>query len=348
MGNSVLSCANMIKKSKVAIFSDLHLGIYGNSEKWHEIALAWADWIVKELKRQKIKDILFLGDFFHNRSEISVQTIHVASIILDKLKEFNIIMIVGNHDAYYKNRSDVHSLGLMTGHSNITIVDNNLEIEAFDKKLLFVPWNTEIPDEQYDYIFGHFEIQNFKMNNFKVCDHGLQASDLFKRSKNIFSGHFHHRNTKGYKEGTIHYVGNTFPMDFSDVANEKGYYILDLESDSLEFSSNTVSPKFKKILFSKITEYKGVDFKNNVVKLIVDMDATEKQVIKVQNFIAKFKPFNFFTEYNAVNTSVDEVDDIDSIDLMDAMNEFIVNLKLEDKKAERVTKILKGLYERSK
>ena len=39
----------MIKKSKVAIFSDLHLGLYGNSEQWHEVALKWADWIVGEL-----------------------------------------------------------------------------------------------------------------------------------------------------------------------------------------------------------------------------------------------------------------------------------------------------------
>jgi metallophosphoesterase superfamily enzyme len=83
----------MIKKSKVAIFSDLHLGIYGNSTDWHDIALKWAGWIASDLKKKKIKDIFFLGDFFHNRSEISVQTVHVASLILEKLKDFNIFMI---------------------------------------------------------------------------------------------------------------------------------------------------------------------------------------------------------------------------------------------------------------
>lgn len=342
-----------ISKSKVAIFSDLHLGIYANSETWHGVALQWADWIVSDLKDKKIKDIFFLGDFFHNRSEISVQTIHVASQILEKLKDFNIIMIVGNHDAYYKNRADIHSLGLISGHQNITIVDKLLEIEAFDKKLLFVPWNTEIPDEKYDIIFGHFEIQNFKMNNFKVCDHGLMASELLKKTGFVFSGHFHNRNHKAYDKGNIQYVGNTFPMDFSDAENVKGYHILELEDFhyneyELEFFPNTVSPKFKKILMSKIKEYKKTDFENNTVKLVVDVDSTEKQVEKVQAYIAKFKPFQFHTEFNTVSVSIDDLEEIESVDLMDSMSEFVDSLKLDDKKQERINNIIKDLYAKNK
>ena len=339
----------MIKKSKVALFSDLHLGLYGNSESWHEIALNWVDWIVKELNKKKIKDIFFLGDFFHNRSEISVQTMHVASQILEKLESFNIIMIVGNHDAYYKNRADVHSLGLMHGHKNLTIVDKNLEVDAFGRKLLFVPWNAELSDGKFDYIFGHFEIQNFKMNNFKVCDHGLSAMDfLASKTDTVFSGHFHHRNTKKYNEGSIHYIGNTFPMDFADVGNTKGYHILDLNDGELEFFENTVSPKFKKILVSKLKSYTKVDFENNIVKLIVDIDATEKQVEKIQTYISKFKPFQFHTEYNTTTKSIDDVEEIDSIDLSDSIDEFIEQMKLEDEKEKRVEKIMKELYERYK
>lgn len=339
----------MLKKSKVAIFSDLHLGIYGNSESWHTIALNWADWIVSELNKHNLKDVFFLGDFFHNRSEISVQTIHVSSQILDKLSDFNIIMIVGNHDAYYKNRSDVHSLALLNGHKNLTIVDQKLTIEEFDKKLLFVPWNSELPDDKFDYVFGHFEIQNFKMNNFKVCDHGMSAMDfLASMTDTVFSGHFHNRNSKKYNEGQIHYVGNTFPMDFADSENTKGYHILDIEDGSLEFVENTVSPKFKKIQFSKIKEYKKIDFENNVVKLIVDVEATEKQIEKVQTYISKFKPFQFNTEYNTTTKTVDEVESIDSIDLMDSMEEFIGQLKLDDDKSKRIDKLMKNLYDRNR
>lgn len=339
----------MLKKSKVAIFSDLHLGLYGNSEQWHEIALKWADWIVTELTKKKIKDILFLGDFFHNRSEISVQTIHVASKILEKFEDFNMIMIVGNHDAYYKNRSDIHSLSLLNAHKNITIVDTNLVIDEFDKRLLFVPWNGEIPDEKFDYIFGHFEIMNFKMNNYKVCDHGMSAMDfLASKTDTVFSGHFHTRYSKKYNEGCIHYIGNTFPHDFNDYGNIKGYHTLDIEDGSLEFFENTVSPKFVKIFASKIKDYKKVDFENNVVKLIIDIDATDKQIEKIQTYVSKHKPFQFHTEYNIVTKTVDEVEEIDSIDLMDSIEEFIDQLKLEDKKNKRVEALMKDLYDRNK
>jgi len=305
--------------------------------------------MVKELKKKKIKDILFLGDFFHNRSEISVQTIHVASEILDMFSEFNMIIIVGNHDAFYKNRADVHSLGLLRGHKNLTIVDQNIEINAFDKDLLFVPWNSELPEGKFDYIFGHFEIQNFKMNNFKVCDHGLSSMDfLASRTDTVFSGHFHHRNTKKYNEGSIHYIGNTFPMDFADAGNIKGYHILDIEDGSLEFFENTVSPKFKKITLSKLKSYTKVDFENNIVKLIVDVEATEKQVEKIQTYISKFKPFQFHTEYNTSSKTVDDVEELDSVDLLDSIDEFIEQLKMEDEKEKRVEKIMKELYERHK
>lgn len=335
-------------KPKVAIFSDLHLGLYGNSEQWHEIALNWADWIVEDLKKNKIKDIFFLGDFFHNRSEISVQTIHVASLILEKFRDFNMIMIVGNHDAYYKNRSDIHSLALMSAHDNITIVDELLEIEAFDKKLLFVPWNTDLPDRQFDYIFGHFEVLTFKMNNYKVCDHGIMASDLLVRSPRTYSGHFHTKSTKLYKEGFISYIGNTFHHDFNDYGDEKGYYILDLEDDTNTFCPNKVSPKFQKILASKIKQYDKTHFKNNVVKLIVDTDLDEKTVSKIQTYISKFKPFQFYTEYGTQSQSVDDSDELDSVELFDQIKEFLGNLKLDDKKSKRVEAKLKELYDKNK
>ena len=130
--------------------------------------------------------------------------------------------------------------------------------------------------------------------------------------------------------------------------NTKGYHILDIEDGSLEFVENTVSPKFKKIQFSKIKEYKKIDFENNVVKLIVDVEATEKQIEKVQTYISKFNPFQFNTEYNTTTKTVDEVESIDSIDLMDSMEEFIGQLKLDDDKSKRIDKLMKNLYDRNR
>lgn len=338
----------MLKKSKVAVFSDLHLGIYGNSEQWHDIALKWCDWIVQDLKKKKIKDILFLGDFFDNRSEVSVQTIHIASKILSNLSEFNIIMIVGNHDAFYKNRSDVHSLGLIHGHSNIKVVDSVYDITEFGKRMLFVPWNSDIPDEKYDYIFGHFEITNFKMNNFKVCTHGLSPSSLLSKSKCVFSGHFHNRYHKDYKEGSIYYVGNTFPMDFSDVSNIKGYYLLDIEDGDLEFVENKVSPKFKKILISKLKEYSKIDIQNNIIKVVIDIDISDKLLEKVNAYIAKCSPNYVVIDYQVNSVTVDDIEDVESVDLLNQLEEYITQLNMEDEQTKRVSLIISKLYDNNK
>lgn len=337
----------MLKKPKVAIFSDLHLGIYGNSPDWHNIAHKWADWIVKDLKKKKIKDILFLGDFFHNRSEISVQTVHVASEIIDKFRDFNMLMIVGNHDAYYKNRADVHSLGLLKGHSNLTIIDKKLEFECFGKTFAFIPWNAPV-ECSVDYLFGHFEILSFKMNNFKVCDHGLSPVDLVINNKMIFSGHFHNRHSKKYNEGEIHYVGNTFPMDFSDVGNDRGYHILDVEISQLEFFKNPVSPEFKNIYLSRLDSVKEKDIQGNIIKLIIDTEMDDDNIEKSKNHLASFSPHQLTTEFNVTSKSIDNVETIESIDLGDMFEEFQKQLNLDSEKDERVKKIILELYDRNK
>ena len=72
-----------IKKNKVAIFSDLHLGVHSNSSEWHKYAIEWANWFREECRDKGIKDLIFCGDWHHNRSEISVNTLQVSADILD-------------------------------------------------------------------------------------------------------------------------------------------------------------------------------------------------------------------------------------------------------------------------
>ena len=189
----------------------------------------------------------------------------------------NILVLVGNHDAYYKDRADVNSLSILKGWSNITVVDKLTQITAFDRDLLFCPWGTksnEITDN--DIIFGHFEIESFKMNHFKVCTHGIKTKDLLSNTDLVITGHFHHRAERSYKNGTILYLGNPYQMDFGDVNTTKGYYLLDLKNNKFEFTENTVSPKHIKVKLSDlaaagtINEQFQEKIKNNIVKFIID------------------------------------------------------------------------------
>ncbi len=84
-------------------------------------------------------------------------------------------------------------------------------------------------------MFGHFEIQSFKMNQYKVCTEGIKSRDLLKHSPLVITGHFHLRDERKYRDGTILYLGNPFQMDFGDVDSSKGYYILDIKNSDYKF-----------------------------------------------------------------------------------------------------------------
>ncbi len=96
-----------MNSNKVAIFSDLHLGIHQNSPFWHDVTLKWVEVFCIEMEKRQIDTVFFLGDFFHDRAEISVSTLHVAYQLLKKLNNFNIHMIIGNHDCHMKSNSEL-------------------------------------------------------------------------------------------------------------------------------------------------------------------------------------------------------------------------------------------------
>jgi hypothetical protein len=146
----------------------------------------------------------------------------------------------------------------------------------------------------------------------------------------------------------IHYVGNTFPMDFADVDNKKGYHILDVETGGFEFFENTVSPKFKKFNLSKIKSITEDDVKNNFVKMVVDLEVDDKKLDKFKAYLGKFSPCRLIIEHNVVKSTIDNVEEIDSINIPDMFDEFVGQLKLEESQNIRVEKIIKELFENCK
>ena len=345
-----------INKPRVGIFSDLHLGVHTNSLQWHEIALKWAKWQRDEFKARKIQDIIFCGDWHHNRSEISVNTLQISADILDIFSDFNLIIIIGNHDVYYKHRLDVNSLSIFKGRSNITIIDDVTTIEAFDRTLTLCPWNTDINKiPKSDIVFGHFEIETFKMSSFKTCEEGVKITDILKKAPLVISGHFHLRSEKTYKEGTILYTGNPFQMDFGDADNSKGYYILDLDTTTYDFFENNISPKYIKINLSDIVREKKIThvvediFKGNIVKVKVDRNVSQEDMMFLTGVFNQLQPLSLNVEYDVGYNRIAPGNieaDLSGIDIEQAIIEFINLLEITDKK-EIITQTT-SLYNRCK
>mgnify|MGYP001158521081 FL=1 len=332
------------KQSKICCISDIHLGVHQNNSSWHKILLDWAQWLNQQLQKNKIQDIMICGDLFHYRDEIAVNSLHVANEFFDILHQYNIIMITGNHDCYYKDNSLVNSLSILKGRPNITIIDQCHSTTIFDKNVTFCPWGTKINEIKIksDIIFGHFELLNFKMNNFKVCDHGDSPDKILEKGNKVISGHFHLRDRRKYKNGEILYLGNPFEMDFGDAGSTKGWYELDFTSLQTTFHQNNISPKHIKVPLSDLIKHDGITdelkniVKGNIIKLVIDKNIQADDLDIIMVCLNNLKPFSINVDYeiNFNKFSVEgEVEyEYSGVDYETAITDFVSMLDINNKK----------------
>jgi DNA repair exonuclease SbcCD nuclease subunit len=341
-----------LKGKRIGIFSDIHIGLNQDNPMWHEIMLDFADWVSKKYIDLGINEIIIPGDIFHNRSEISVNTLSVAKRFFDKLRDFKIFILVGNHDCYYKDRSDINSISLLKGWNNIIIADTSALLAYKDKKISLIPWGTPIDNiPKTDICFGHFEIQTFYMNTYKVCDHGIESTNILNKAPLVISGHFHNRDERVYKNGKIVYVGSPYQQNFGDVDQSRGVYILNLENNELEFIENDISPKHYKIFLSKIKNktqdinFLKTNIPNNLISFVIDEEIDEQSLSSLSGKLLKLNPRSFRTEYKSEESKLlDNLDnkDYNSIDIENNIQDFVESIDIEHK--DEVVNYLKSIY----
>ena len=74
-----------------------------------------------------------------------------------------VILILGNHDLFNKNSTDVNSLNIFIDNKNVEIVDKIEELSINSKSALLVPWLGDMSsckESTYDFMFGHFEVSS--------------------------------------------------------------------------------------------------------------------------------------------------------------------------------------------
>lgn len=323
---------NIMLSNRVAIFSDLHMGVHCNSSMWHKIAVDWASWFAIQLKNHQIKDVIFCGDFFHDRDTVAVNTMQAACDVLNKLMDFNLHIFPGNHDCFYKQHAEINSMSIIEGWKNITVYHTPQLINIGDNcSAMMCPWGTTIDDIQpCDALFGHFEIQTFKMNTFKLCDHGLSIRKLLEKSPLVFSGHFHFRDERLFEIGKITYVGNPFQMDLNDANNIKGFYIFDGDSKTHEFFENDASPLIYKLKLShlcneevEIPQLHSI-VAGNIIEFIIDEDVGTDNIEMIKSKLKSFAPLEIkFTEDVVAANDAVEFQNKEIVDVEQAFIEFI-------------------------
>lgn len=285
--------------SKVAFITDTHLGTRGDSELFanHQMKF-YREVFFPLLKQRGITEVYHLGDFFENRVHLKLTTIKNAIDLKELYKDFNVTLLLGNHDVAFKDRNDLNSPEMLLDTPNIKILSEPVELGDF----LIIPWINKsnynsalelIQSSEKKYCLGHFDIIGAKFSKYGEASHEGLPPAIFKNFQRVFSGHYHTKSTIH----NIEYLGSPFEYTWSDWDDEKYFHIFDTETGELEsipnpdrihvkiFSSGgkiNIVPKIDK-LEGKIvkieTNETDTSALEQVVKLVGDGKAAEIQTI---------------------------------------------------------------------
>lgn len=275
-----------------AIFTDLHLGVHQDNDFWLDEAKKFVKWFIEDTKSKKIDTVVFGGDLFECRSEISVKTLDAAKEINDMFKASHIKVIhsiAGNHDCYYRDHNKVNSLKLM-GAPFLVYPDTTTGIYIGGLSVSFVPWGCSIPTETSDILIGHFDSVGFKVQKTNISKHGFSPSELVDKAKLVLSGHYHLRQRKTYANGEMVYVGNPFQTTFGDAEEMKGYMIVN--SDGFyEWVDYQDSVQHHYITYSKMAEQMDEIKDKRNLSIALQFDTTPDDISAVIDaFKLKYKP----------------------------------------------------------
>jgi DNA repair exonuclease SbcCD nuclease subunit len=278
---------------KAAVFTDIHFGLKGNSKVHNDDCEEFVDWFIEQAKKNGCETGIFCGDWHHNRNSLNITTMDATLRSLEKLgaafEQF--FYFPGNHDLYYKDRRDIHSVEFGKYVPGVTVVN---ELTVVDDVAL-VPWLVgdewkKIQACKARYMFGHFELPHFYMNAMvQMPDHGELKAEHFANQDYVFSGHFHKRQIKG----KIHYIGNAFPHNYADAwDDERGMMILDRENNKEpEYINWWNCPKYRTVNLSQL-----IDKTDEIIKPKMYLRVTLDLPISYEE--AQFIKETFIKNYN--------------------------------------------------
>lgn len=279
---------------KVAIITDTHYGARKSSRLFHNyFEKFYRDIFFPTIDAEGIDTIIHMGDAFDSRKGIDFTSLDWAKrVVFDPIKDRGITMhlMVGNHDAYYKNTNDINAVDLLLKeYDNVVVYSSTTEVNVGGLDILFIPWineqNTEssllsIKSSSCKCAMGHLELSGFRAHRGCIMENGMDG-ELFENYEKVFSGHYHTRSS----DGKIFYLGNPYEMFWNDVNDERGFHIFDTET--LEHTPvNNPYRLFYNIYYEDTDHqlFNVTEYEDKIVKVIVKK---KTDITKFEKFIDK-------------------------------------------------------------
>jgi len=339
---------------KVAIISDTHYGARKGSKLFHDyFEKFYNDVFFPTIDKEGIDTVIHMGDAFDSRKGIEFKSLKWAKrVVFDPLKERGITMhlMVGNHDAYYKNTNEINAVDLLLKeYDNVEVYSSPTEVSVGDLPVLFLPWINEQNEKETNGIIkktkcpvamGHLELNGFVATPGHIMEHGHDAR-AFNKFEKVFSGHYHSRSDNG----TVYYLGNPYEMFWNDVESPRGFTIFDTES--LEHQSiNNPHRLFYKIFYEDTDHqtFNTSEYENKIVKVIVRKKTDTK---KFEKFIDKLYTSGVADLKIVENFQLDESEEFEaeeSEDTMSILSRYIDESETELNKTV-IQSLIKEIYQ---
>lgn len=340
--------------SKVAIITDTHYGARKGSKLFHDyFEKFYNDIFFPNLDEHGIDTVIHMGDAFDSRKGIDFKALDWAKrVVFEPLKQRGITMhlMVGNHDAYYKNTNSINAVELLLQeYDNVITYSKAQEVEIGGLGVLFIPWiNDENSEDTFKLIknsnlqcaMGHLELSGFRAHRGCIMENGID-SQLFENYKVVFSGHYHTRSS----DGKIFYLGNPYEMFWNDVNDTRGFHFFDTET--LEHTPIDNPYQLFHNLYYEDTDHQMFDvtpYENKIVKVIVkkksDSKKFEKYIDKLYSVgVADLKIVENFQLTESEDFEVEESEDTLSI-----LDRYIGESETDLNK-ERIQNVMRSIYQ---
>jgi len=275
--------------TRIACLTDTHFSARKSSRHLHDyFELFYKNIFFPTLEEQGVEIVVHMGDAFDNRKSIDFWGLDwTRRVVLEPLRKYEVHMIVGNHDIFLRNSTEINAPELLLkDYPNIKTYSSPTNTKVGGIDMTFIPW---ICSENYDetlkvikkskakIAMGHLELQGFRVNKHLIMEeHGLDPN-IFTKFQKVFSGHYHTRSDNG----RIFYLGNPYEIYWTDVNDTRGFHIFDTET--LEHTPINNPYKLFYNIYYEDTPHQMFDvteYANKIVKVIVRKKSKQKEFDK--------------------------------------------------------------------
>jgi len=318
---------------KVAIITDSHYGARKGSKLFHDyFEQFYKNIFFPTLEQYGITTVIHMGDAFDSRKSIDYQSLDWAKrVVFEPLKKYDVHMIVGNHDSYYKNTNSTNSPQLLLKDPlNIKTYSSPTEIKIENLNVLLLPWICADNEEQTlkmikktkaKVVMGHLELQGFRAHRGHVMEDGM-STDMFSKFDLVYSGHYHTRSN----DGKIFYLGNPYEMFWNDVNDTRGFHIFDTETLKHTPIDNPYRMFYN--IYYEDTPYQTFnvrEYENKIVRVIVRKKSDIKQF---ERFIDKLYNANIAELKVVENFAIEVSEDFEAFESEDTIS--VLNRYIEE------------------